>query len=553
MVEAIRYVFRHSKRTVLLSAAASLLSGVCNVYLLAMVSNAINKMTQLPAGYGVRFLALLLITLASTVIAQVLSVHLTAAFATKMRMQLSNAIMESPLRTLEEIGSPKLIAALTQDAGSIAQAALQVPQFGMNIAIILGCLVYLAIVFLPAFVAMLLIIPVSVAIYLVVEYFAVRFHSLERESWDHLVKHFQMLVSGMKELKLNRARRINFFTEKLARTSRLAQRYGVRGAAIYIAITSWSNLLCFAAIGVIAFVLPRMGMLNRSALVSSALVALFLRIPVAGLIDSLREFNRASVALRKLRKMRLPWDTPQPPNEGPWHLAERWQTIELLDVKHGYHSADEMGSFVLGPVSMTLTPGRMIFITGGNGSGKTTLAKLIVGLYGPESGVVKVNGRAVHEDERDRYRQHFSAIFAEYALFEDVVAEDSTSLHSMTEHYLQLLHLDHKVRLCQGAFSTTDLSSGQRRRLALVHAYLEDRPVYLFDEWAADQDPVFREIFYRDLLPDLRGKGKAVIVISHDDRYFHLADEIMRLENGKIVATTANTGAEPLSIPSSIA
>jgi len=58
--------------------------------------------------------------------------------------------------------------------------------------------------------------------------------------------------------------------------------------------------------------------------------------------------------------------------------------------------------------------------------------------------------------------------------------------------------------------------------------------VYLFDEWAADQDPVFKKVFYTQLLPELKARGKAVLVISHDERYFGAADRVIRLDYGKL-------------------
>lgn len=94
--------------------------------------------------------------------------------------------------------------------------------------------------------------------------------------------------------------------------------------------------------------------------------------------------------------------------------------------------------------------------------------------------------------------------------------------------------MKHKVQIVDGVFSTTSLSQGQRKRLALLIAYLEDRPIYLFDEWASDQDPFFRDIFYNQLLPSLKQRGKTVLVISHDDRYFHLADRVIKLDYGKV-------------------
>jgi putative ATP-binding cassette transporter len=108
-------------------------------------------------------------------------------------------------------------------------------------------------------------------------------------------------------------------------------------------------------------------------------------------------------------------------------------------------------------------------------------------------------------------------------------------LDAQAHRYLIELELSAKVQVIDGVLSTISLSHGQRKRLALLSAFLEDRPIYIFDEWAADQDPHYREIFYSRLLPDLKARGKTVLVISHDDRYYHLGDRILRLDYGQLV------------------
>jgi putative ATP-binding cassette transporter len=90
------------------------------------------------------------------------------------------------------------------------------------------------------------------------------------------------------------------------------------------------------------------------------------------------------------------------------------------------------------------------------------------------------------------------------------------------------------VQVKDGSFSSIALSQGQRKRLALLTAYLEDRSIYVFDEWASDQDPMFKQIFYTQLVPELKQRGKTILVISHDDHYFHLADRIVKLDSGKL-------------------
>jgi putative ATP-binding cassette transporter len=111
---------------------------------------------------------------------------------------------------------------------------------------------------------------------------------------------------------------------------------------------------------------------------------------------------------------------------------------------------------------------------------------------------------------------------------------EAPKLDDKAREYLVKLQLNHKLDVKEGVLSTTQLSQGQRKRLALLTAFLEDRSIYLFDEWAADQDPTFKQTFYDSLLPELKARGKTVIVISHDDRYYDVADRLIKLEDGKL-------------------
>jgi putative ATP-binding cassette transporter len=221
-----------------------------------------------------------------------------------------------------------------------------------------------------------------------------------------------------------------------------------------------------------------------------------------------------------------------------------WNQLTLAGVMHTYRNEKDNSSFTLGPIDLTLHSGELTFVTGGNGSGKTTLIKLIAGLYTPEEGLIKLDGVPINDENRDHYRQHFSAVFSDFFLFESLLGLESQELDQKARDYLVQLQLDHKVKVEQGVLSTIDLSQGQRKRLALLTAFLEDRPIYIFDEWAADQDPFFRDVFYLNLLPELQARGKTILVISHDDRYYHLGNRLIKLDYGQLERDTLSVKEE---------
>ncbi len=212
-----------------------------------------------------------------------------------------------------------------------------------------------------------------------------------------------------------------------------------------------------------------------------------------------------------------------------------WEQIEFRGVTHAYRRDGQAHGFTLGPLDLEFRTGEILFLVGGNGSGKTTLAKLLTGLYLPADGALCVDGQPITATEREGYRQLFSVVFDDVVLFDSLWGLEAAGLDERAQRYLQELELDHLVTVTDGAFSTIRLSRGQRKRLALLTAYLENRPIYVFDEWAADQDPVFRRVFYERLLPELKSRGKTVVAITHDDRYFAAADRVIKLEEGHVV------------------
>ena len=351
-----------------------------------------------------------------------------------------------------------------------------------------------------------------------------------------------LLPKAPKNSKYTSRRRQDFVNEGLHVTARSLQGRNVAGQNLYSAASSWGQTLVFVVVGLVLFLLPILQHLSQSTMVAYALTLLYLMTPLQVILNSLPQMSRANVALKKTQELGFTLSSRRA--ESVTHaepVSAGWSSLELRAITHVYHREGESENFTLGPINLSFQPGELVFIVGGNGSGKTTLVKLLTGLYTPEDGHILLNDKPVDDESREAYRQHFSAVFSDFYLFEQMLGLVDPERDRQAREYLEQLRLSHKVQITEGKFSTTDLSQGQRKRLGLLTAYLEDRPIYVFDEWAADQDPQFKAVFYKQLLPELRARGKTVFVITHDDRYYHLADRVIKLDDGQIVSDIINT------------
>ncbi len=546
IMNLIRLLLRTSSLHLCLAILAGIFSGGTAAGLIALINTTLTQSQPSKTILIWSFIGLCLLRLIANFTSQLLLIQLSQKAILNLRILLTRRILASPLRHLEQIGAPGLLAVLTEDIQTISNTVITVPFVCINIAIVIACLIYLGwlskIVFLIGISFMFL----GIFSYSLPMMKAMSFLKLAREQEDRLFKHFRSVIQGTKELKLHRRRRQAFLSEDLHSTALSSRRHNVVGMSIFAAAASWGQILFFVAIGLLLFILPTINKISPAILSAYAITIIYLISPLEYIMSMMPSITKALVALKKVESLGL--SLANYSNEIGDHISLKsdkyWNCLELVNITHAYYQEREESNFILGPINLKFHPGEVVFIVGGNGSGKSTLAKLITGLYIPETGNIYLDGKPIDNHNLEWYRQQFSVVFSDFYLFDRFLGLDSENLDIQTRKYLVQLQLDHKVKVNNGVLSTTDLSQGQRKRLALVTAYLEDRPIYMFDEWASDQDPVFKEIFYTQLLAELKNRGKTVLVISHDDQYFYLADRIVKLEYGQVKTEHLNIEKE---------
>ncbi|AFZ30813.1 cyclic peptide transporter [Gloeocapsa sp. PCC 7428] len=551
----IRFLWDISWRNILIATIAGLISGSGNAMLISLINRAVNQ-ASLPNAL-LYFAALALFVLVTSIISQFMLINLSQNAIYQLRLRLGQNILSSPLQHLEKLGENRLLATLTDDVRVLSHAVSAIPNLCIDLATIFGCLVYLA--WLSNTIFVLTIAFTSIAIWCTQAKLGKARHlfAAAREEDDNLFKHFQAITTGIKELKLHKSRREDFFAKNLqGSAAKLRQKNSTAMKSFAIA-NGLGQFSQFTSLAFIVFILPWFIYIPMPMLSTYVLTSTFIAIPMQNLLKRLPDLVQGNIALQKIERMKLSLANQAEFDSVDSDNINHHCLLELDAVTYMYqpenepnemrpphrhqgsgrlmHHADvaERG-FLLGPISLSLRAGEITYIVGGNGSGKSTLAKLIAGLYVPQSGSVYLDRVPISEQNREWYRQHFSVIFSDFYLFDRYLGFNHVNLDREVESYLKQLQLDHKVQVKNGILSTTRLSQGQRKRLALLTAYLEDRPIYLFDEWASDQDPFFRDLFYKEILIKLKERGKTVLVITHDDRYFHLADRIVKLDYGKV-------------------
>lgn len=512
------------------------LGGLATAWLLANINEALHNPEGFTSGLALQFLGLCVLSIAGSTIAGVGNSVAGQKIIAHLRRDVAARVLATPIDALERHKPHRLLAILNGDIATVSAFTFNFSGYAVSFATVMASLLYLLFLSPVAFMIVVASFTTGTLLTLWRRRTWRQDYREVRSTEDTLQKQYRTITEGARELQLNHDRRIHVHKTLLTGAAdRIADLKIVAMRRFWI-FDSISQAIFFLTVAVLLATRSWTG-LSAAAVSGAVLVLLYVRGPLEQTLQAIPAMTSAEVSMQRVAELTNALPSTSAGDEVP--VAPPFdRTIMLKDVSYTFQAVDHAGEatsgFTLGPLMLTVRRGEILFIVGENGSGKTTLVKLLLGLYTPSSGSLYLDGHVVTADNVSNYRQLFSSVFADYFLFEDLIEPSEQDL-VVAQRWIDRLEIAHKVAIVDNRFTTTDLSTGQRKRLALVLAFLDRRPIMMLDEWAADQDPTFRRIFYTELLPELKAQGRTLIVVSHDDRYFDSADAIIHMKEGQIV------------------
>ncbi len=514
-----------------------ILRATCGTILLTIVQ-VVALAPREASGYFVLFVSTLLVNLIITRHFHRSIIRVVEEMITTVRLRMMEKIRRTDLRSLEKMGKTDIRTAVVSDIKAISDATFTFVRMGQALSGMTSALIYMATFSRDILLFTLGVLAGLGCLYALNQRVMVQALARIRDGEKGVFRSFHHLLYGFKELRLNDEKSDDFHHTELKRRTEQTKERRIENAYRFIRHFSLTFIIWNCAFAVVALGLPAMGHYSRDV-VSKAIGVIFF-LPLSTLLDAVPRVAEVRASFQELLRVErmletLEQETPCPVSDGGTGTGGGtggggFRELRYEEVMFRYTDKHGVPTFAIGPLDLSVRAGEILFVSGGNGSGKSTLLKVMTGLYPPFSGTMLMNGREIGPSD---LRRLFSAVFTDFHLFDRLyglshVREEQVNL------FLRRMQLDHKTRFAGGKFSTIDLSTGQRKRLALIAALLEDRPICVFDEWAADQDPEFRDQYYHQMLPELKRQGKTVIAVTHDDRYFHTADRVVRLEYGEV-------------------
>lgn len=529
---------------------AGAIAGIINTLLIFILTRAADHIAEGRTAYRELFMVLVCLAgfWASKGYLLTRSTKMIEEIVFNIRLRIAEKVRRTDLRAFERMDRASLYNAISSHALVISRASSILVSAATSL-VLLACA--FIVIFLQSTTAFLLLTAALGVVLFTL--FSQRNQLLEAiksiAAQDNVfVARFGDLLDGFKELKMDTAKSRDFVESALrpaAVKSRDLRTEG--GFAVNKSVLVASSAL-FVLLSAVIFLLPIFAPADAPKLVFIATLIVFIIGPMSEVVFSFSTLTDVNTSIAEIYRIEQKLDsafemgTHDNTTEAP--TPKTFEKVRCEGMTFAYHNEKGEAAFSLEPFDFELTPGEIVFITGGNGSGKSTFLKVLAGLYPPDSGAITLDGSPVDHHLRPAYRGLYAPIFTDYHLFDTLYGAQEIDEAKLAE-WLQRVDLLHKTSLEGRRITNTALSTGQRKRLALVLSLLDDKPILLLDEWAAEQDPVFRRKFYREILPELRALGKTVVAVSHDDDHYEVADRVLKMQYGKFMPIAASEPEAP--------
>ncbi len=510
--------------------ALGFVSGLANTGLILIITMAIGVESSKLLYYLFYFFLVFGIYILGRKVVQIRLTRITIGLIIDLRIKLVEKILSTSYDKFEKIENGRVYTTLNDDTRNLGNTARLSIQLITSLMTIIGVFAYMMFLsFYTSVITILVIIAIAV-LYNAVGKRNQPLFEMVRDTDNAYLSQINGMISGFKELSIHLVKRLGYQRD-LTKTIEIFRDKYLSAQVSFINAFLVGESMLLIVLGTVAFAFPFLfPKVGAATLLLYIVVMLYLINPI----------NTVLNAIPSLMQIRISWRRVQhflqdiPANIDLAKAAEQSvpepMQLEIKDLTYLYPENEGDRRFRLGPINLEVSRGEALFIVGGNGSGKTTLCKVLTSLYHPESGVILVDGEPIPPA---RMGEFFSTVFSPIHLFEKLYGIDTDENQAQISDYLDTLGLSEKVSIKDGKYSTVNLSQGQRKRLALLQCLLEDRPVFLFDEWTADQDPEYRRFFYHTIIPKMKAEGKMIIAITHDDQFFDLADKVLKLDMGK--------------------
>jgi len=531
---------------------------------------AVNSVIQLVGAGGytlisrefiIMFAAIILLFVWTRKTLSLTVIRLSQTLFWTLRKQVLALVLNANYKQLSEKRS-QIYAAIVTDVGTLTQASLSIIDFFTSVIMAVTVLIYLANMSLVLFGLTAVITAIGVLVY----HYGSKKNNKSFESARNLeegfVKHFNSILTGFKEIHMEPKKGKHIYESKIMNIAGESYRNNASAFSGFLNNQITGQVLFYVLIAAILLVFSITLHISPADTISFVFTLMFLLSSIETVMVLLPQLMRAGISANKLMDLKGELEKAELSNPMPekYMSKEEFANISIRGVEFNYgkkekekenkdaaakiptttaETPEEEEAFKVGPVDLDINRGDSIFIYGGNGSGKTTFVQTLIGLYVPTGGEIRLNGMLITEANYPVYKTIFSVVFSDFYLFEEMVGIDNFDVEKCTR-YLEMFELDEKVGIENKSFTTTNLSTGQRKRLALIAALMEAKPVLVLDEWAADQDPYFRKKFYTEIIPMLKDEGITIIAITHDDKYYHYADKLYKMDYGKLIEENVN-------------